>query len=64
MFSIQAWGYIIAEKLMSHRKTLVGLGIDLLTNIYVDIIENMVKYFNTHRCEIGFDSLFLILIVK
>ena len=49
---------------MSHKQTIVGLEIDLLTIISVEIIGAMVKDFNSHRCAIGFDSLFLGLIVK
>ena len=49
---------------MSHRQTLAGLGIDLFTNISVEIIENMVDYFKTHMCVLDFDIPFLINIVK
>ena len=44
---------------MSHKKTLVGLCIELFTIIHVDRIENMVNCFETHRCALEFDSLFL-----
>ena len=49
---------------MSQNQTLEGLNIDLLTNISVDIVKNMVKYFNTHRFALEFDNLFLGLLVK
>ena len=50
--------------MMSHRKTLAGLDIDLFTHIYVERIYNMVRYFDTHRCALDFDSLFLGFIAK
>ena len=56
--------YIITYKLMTHKQTLTSLDIDLLTHIYVERIENMVKDFKTYRCMLGFDSLFLELLVK
>ena len=49
---------------MSHKKTLAGLDIDPLTNIHVEIIDNMVKDSKSCRCALDFDSLFLDLIVK
>ena len=49
---------------MSHRKTLTGLDIDLLTHIYVERIYNMVEDFKTHMCALEFDSLFLSLLLK
>ena len=49
---------------MSYNKSLAGLYIDLFTYISVEIINKMVKDFKTHRCVLGFDSLFLVLIVK
>ena len=45
--------------MMSHRQTLAGLDIELFDHIYVDIIDNMVRSFKSHRCALGFDSLFL-----
>ena len=50
--------------MMSHRKTFIGLDIDLITHISVDVIYNMVKDFKTHKCALDFDSLFLNLIVN
>ena len=50
--------------MMIHGETLVGLDIDLFTHISVDRIYNMVKYLNTHRCMLEFDTLFLSLVVK
>ena len=64
MFSRRAQEYIIAYKLMSYRKTLVGLDIDIFTYIYVDIIYDIVKYFNMHRHALDFDSFLLSLLVK
>ena len=64
MFSRRAWGYIIAYKLMIHKQTIAGLGIDLFTHICVKIIYIMVKYFNTCRCMLGFGALFFSLPVK
>ena len=49
---------------MIHKQTLAGLYIYLFTNIYIDIIEKMVKDFNTHICALDFDCRFLILVVK
>ena len=43
---------------------MVGLEIDLFTHIYVEIIYNIVKDFNTHMCLIDFDSLFIAIIEK
>ena len=45
-------------------KTLAGLDIDLFSHIYVEIIEKMVKDFNTHRCALEFGSLLLSILVK
>ena len=59
MFSRRSREYIISYKLMSHRHTLAGLDIYLFTRISVERINNMVKYFKTHRCALDFDSLFL-----
>ena len=64
MFYIGVQEYIISYKLMRQIQTLVGLNIDLFTHIYVEIIYNMVKDFNMHRCALDFDSLFLSLLVK
>ena len=64
MFSRCAREYILAYKLMSHRKTLDGLEIDLFTHISVERIYNLDKDFKTHRCALDFDSLFLSLIAK
>ena len=64
MFYIHARGYISAYKLMSNMKTISGLDIDLFTHIFVEMIYNMVRYFNMHRCALDFDSLFLGLIEK
>ena len=50
--------------MMSHKQALAGLNIDLFTNIYVQINENMVNDFKSHRCALEFDSLFLGIIVK
>ena len=50
--------------MMSYRKTLTILDIDLFTHIFVEMIYNMVRYFNMHRCALDFDSLFLGLIEK
>ena len=49
MFSRCAREYTILYKLMIHKQTLVGLDINLITNISVDLIHNMVKNFNMHR---------------
>ena len=49
---------------MSYKETLVGFDIDLFTNTYVEIIENMFEYFKLHRCLLGFDNLFIGTIVK
>ena len=49
---------------MSHNQTLVGLDINFFANIYVGIIEKMVRYFKSRSCELDFDSLFLRLILK
>ena len=64
MLYICAWEYIITYKLMSHKQTIEGIGIDLFTNIYVGIMENMVNNFNMYRFALDFDSLLLILLVK
>ena len=61
---IDLQGYIIAHKLMIHRKTLSGLDIDLFTNISIKTIYNMVTDFKTHRCALDFDSIFLVLFGK
>ena len=50
--------------MMIHKKTLVGLEIDLFTHISVEIIHNIVKDFNTHRCALDFDSLFIVILAK
>ena len=44
---------------MKHGRILAVLDIDLFTNISFEIIENMVEYFKTNRCELEFDSLFI-----
>ena len=49
---------------MINKKNLAGIDIDLFTHISVEIIYNIVKYFNTHMCVLDFDTLFLSLIVK
>ena len=64
MFSRRALEYIIAYKLMACKQTFAGLDIDLFTHISVERIYNMVKYFNTHRSMLDFDTLFIILLVK
>ena len=64
MFSIHARIYIIVYKLISHRKILAGLDIDLFIHIYVERIYNVVKYFKTHRCALEFVSLFLAFLQK
>ena len=40
--------YIIAYKTIIHKKTIVGLDIDLFTNISIGRIEKMVKDLNIH----------------
>ena len=47
---------------MIHKQTIAGLDIDLFTNIYVDIIEKMVKYFKSHICALDFYSLLFLLL--
>ena len=64
MFPINTQEYIIAYKLMSYRKTLVGLDIDIFTYISVDIIYDIVKDFNMYRHALDFDSFLLSLLVK
>ena len=49
---------------MIHNKNLAGLDIDLLTNIYVERNEKIIKDFNTHIFVLDFDSHFLSFIVK
>ena len=49
--------------LMIHKETLVGLEIDLLMNIYVNRVENILKVFKMHMCELKFDSHFLGLLI-
>ena len=49
---------------MIQKQNLAGLDIDLFANIFVDRIENVVNYFNIHRCTLDFDSIFLSLLVK
>ena len=50
--------------MMSHRKNIAGLDIDLFTNISVERIYNMVKYFKRQRCVLECDSLFISLILR
>ena len=50
--------------MLIHKKTLVGLEIDLFPNIYFDIINNMVNYFKTYRCVLDFGGLRIGLILK
>ena len=50
--------------MMSHKQIIEGLEIDPLTNISVEIIENMVKDLKSHSCALDLDSLFLRLNVK
>ena len=64
MFNICTYEYTITYKPMTHKQTLTSLDIDLLTHIYVEIIKNMVKDLKTHKYVIGFESLFLSLLVK
>ena len=64
MSPIHTQEYIIAYKLMSYRKTLVGLYIDIFTYISVDRIYDIVKDFNMHRHALDFDSFLLSLLVK
>ena len=56
MFSRRARKYIIAYKLMIHKQTLAILGIDLFPNIFVRIIEKMVKDFKLLRYALDFDG--------
>ena len=60
----RAQEYIIAYKLMIHKKTPAGLGIDLFTHISIEIIYNMVKYFKTQTCELDFDIIFIDILEK
>ena len=64
MFSRLAREYIIAYKLMIHKKTLAGLDIDIFANIYVETIYKIVKNLKLHRCAPDFDILFIRPIVK
>ena len=64
MFYIHSQEYIIAYKLLINKQTLVGLGIDLLTDNSVEIIEKIVKDFKVHRCLLDYDSLFVRLLVN
>ena len=64
MFSRYAQEYIISYKLMIHKQTIAGLGIDLFTNISGERIEKMVKDIKTHRCMLDADSRLLSLLVK
>ena len=50
--------------MLIHKKTLVGLEIDLFPNISFDIINNMVNYFKTYRCVLDFGGLRIGLILK
>ena len=49
---------------MIHKQTLVGVDIDIFTNIYVNRVEKMVKDFKSHIFVLDFDRIFLRLIVK
>ena len=64
MFSRYSSEYIVSYKLMSLRKALERIDINLFTHISVEIICNMVKDFKTHRCALGFYGLFVGLIEK
>ena len=64
MFSRRVRKYIIAYKLMIHKKTLADLDIELFNYISADIIYNIVKYFNTHRFMLDFYDLLLSVLVK
>ena len=41
-----------------------GFDIEFFTNIYVEIIDNIVKNFKTQRFVLDFDSLLFLLIEK
>ena len=49
---------------MSHKQIIEGFEIDLFTDIYFEIIENIVRYLNMHCGKIDFYILFFGLIVK
>ena len=64
MFSRNAQEYIIACKMIIHRKPIAGLDIDHFTKISVEIFYNMVKDLKMQRCDLDFDRILLRIIVK
>ena len=63
MFSRRAREYIVAYKLLHHEQNAAGVNMDLQTNITVNKIDHMVKYYKMHRCALDFDLGFLNLVV-